>query len=92
MEIKFVKKLKGKEDRLSITIPTAIADDYSLEPGTFVTVTLKDEVQDPKVYVKFAKPIAKCGDRGRLIYVPRKVVREYNLERDMKLLVVLEEI
>lgn len=90
LEIRFVRKLKGKEDRFSITIPTAIAEDYSLEPGTFVTVTLQDALKDPKIHLKFAKSIAKCGERGRLIYVPIKVAKEYELKRDTKLLVTLE--
>lgn len=87
----FPKKIKGKEDRLSITIPKNIANDYSLEPGNFVAVTLRDKVKKSTRNVEFRKRIAKCGAEGTLIYIPKKVVQKHGLHRDMTVWVTLEE-
>ena len=87
----FPKKIKGKDDRLSITIPKTIADDYGLEPGNFVFVTLKDKVKGSKLNVEFRKRIAKCGAEGTLVYLPKKIVVKHGLRRDMTVWVTLEE-
>jgi hypothetical protein len=89
---RFVKTIRGKPGRLSITIPTSLTEQYILDPGLYVKVTLQDSLKDPKIFVKFSKPIAKCGERGRLIYIPRKIAVENELKKDTKVLVILETI
>ena len=87
----FPKKIRGREDRLSITIPKEICEQYSLEPGDFVVVTLENRPSDPVFKVQFRKRIAKCGSEGRLVYIPKKITAKHNLKRDMTVLVSLEE-
>jgi len=87
----FPKKIRGKETRLSITIPKDICEQYSLEPGDFVVVTLENRPNDPAFKVQFRKRIAKCGSEGRLLYIPKKIVGKHNIQRDMTVLVSLEE-
>lgn len=87
----FPKKIKGKEDRLSITIPKSICEDYNLGPGDFVLVKLENRPNDPELKMQFRKRIAKCGSEGRLLYIPKKLVHERKLHRDMSVLVSLEE-
>lgn len=87
----FPKKIKGKEDRLSITVPKRIAEDYNLEPGDFVLVTLENRPVDPLLKIQFRKRIAKCGYEGLLLYIPKKTVKEYDLRREMSVIVSLEE-
>ena len=90
--ISFPKKIKGKQQRLSVTIPLQICEDYGLQPGDFVSVTLEDKPKNPTLKVQFNKRISKCGGQGRILYIPKKVVIKHNLQRDMKILVTLEEV
>jgi len=98
--IVFPAKVKGKEERLSVTIPTKIARDYGLRPGDFVIVTLKDNTRTPELYIQFRKRIAKAGSMGTLIYIPKKLYDKYELKyyletdehgRKHSLEVILEE-
>jgi len=87
----FPKKIKGKEDRLSITIPKNIAREYGIEPGDDIKVTLHDKPKDPELEIQFVKTVAKCGEQGTLLYVPKRVVHRYNLKRNMTVWVTIEE-
>lgn len=93
MEItRFVKTIRGKPGRFSITIPTSLTRQYILDPGMYVLVTVQDSLKDPKISFKFPASISKCGGRGRLIYVPKKVAEDNDLGRALgtKVLVILE--
>ena len=87
----FPKKIRGKENRLSITIPKDMCEQYSLEPGDFVVVTLENRPSDPVFKAQFRKRIAKCGSEGRLIYIPKKITEKHNFKRNMTVIVSLEE-
>jgi hypothetical protein len=87
----FPRKIKGKSDRLSITIPRKLARDYGLEPGVYIKVTLRKTPKDTENEIQFAKKIAKCGYEGTLIYIPTTIVQEYKLEYGMTFWVMIEE-
>lgn len=89
--IKFSKRIKGREDRLSITISRNISNKYKLKPGDDVKATLTDKLKDPSFEVKFVKTLARCGKNGVLLYVPKEIAHEHNLERDMRVWVTIEE-
>lgn len=89
--IRFPKKIKGPEDRLSITIPRNIAREYGLEPGDDIKVTLADRPKNPSFEIQFVKTIAKCGADGTLIYIPKRIVHEHNLQREISVWVTIEE-
>ena len=92
MYISFPRKIRGKDNRLSITIPKAICEDYGIQPGDFILVTLEDKPKDPTLKIQFSKRISKCGSEGRIVYIPMDIAREYNLQGNTKLLVTLEEV
>jgi len=90
--IRFPKKIKGREDRLSITIPRNISREYGLEPGDDVKITLTDKPKNPTFEIQFVKTISKCGlSGGTLLYVPKRVVHKHNLQRNMSVWVTVEE-
>lgn len=92
MELSFVRRIKGKKDRLSITVPREIIRQYGLEPKDYFMVTLEGEkTRTPPLVVQFRKLLSKCGEEGILIYIPKKVVVENSLERDMAVTVTLED-
>lgn len=86
MTISFDRRIKGKEDdkciRLSVTVPKTIADEYELNPGDFVNVTLRYDIRNPDLKFTFAKKICRCGTEGRVIYLPKKLVIKYGLHRN----------
>ena len=87
----FVKRIKGKQERLSITVPKQIIDDYGVLPGDYVKVTLKRTPKDTES-IQFAKKLAKCGSEGVLIYIPKNIAQKYNLERDMSFWITVQYI
>jgi len=87
----FPRKIKGREDALSITIPHNIAETYGMLPGDYVNVTLKKTPKDTKE-IRFAKKISKCGSQGTLLYVPKHIIREHGLKRNMTFWVYIEEV
>ena len=89
--IVFPRKIKGRENAPSISIPKSIADTYGLLPDDYVNVTLKKTPKDIEE-IRFAKKIAKSGTQGTLLYIPIKIVREYGLQRGMTFWVYIEEV
>lgn len=89
----FAKKIKGRKDCPSITIPKAIADQYGLEPGVDVKVTLRDRTKDPSFEIQFIKTLAKAGSQGTLLYIPARIVKRYGsvLKRYTSVWVTIEE-
>ena len=89
MPIYFVKKIKGRKDRLSITIPKGLADEYDLQPNEFVNVILGYDVTKPELKEKFGKKVCACGSGGRIIYLPKKLSNRLNLKRDQVVTITL---
>ena len=85
----FTKKLKGREDLLSVTVPRRLADTYGFEAGDYVKVTMRRHVEDEQI-IQFAKKLSKCGTRGLLLYIPTHIARQYELELGMKFLFRVE--
>lgn len=95
MIISFSKRIKGKENRLSVSVPKGIVDAYKLFHKQPVSVTLQDRPVDPEMIVKFYTQLSLCGSQGLLIYLSKKDVEKYGLKRDMivavKLVTLKEE-
>ena len=89
MPVYFTKRIKGKDTRLSITVPKRLADEYDLKADDFVNVILGYDVERPELKEKFGKKVCACGSGGLIIYLPDKVRKRLNLHRDQIVTVTL---
>lgn len=91
MYISFPRKIRGRKDLLSISIPKSLCEDYDLQPGDYISVTLENKPKDPELRVQFNKKIAAVGSEGRILYLPKDIVERHHLQRNTSVLVTLEE-
>ena len=91
MYISFPRKIRGRANRLSISIPKSICEDYDIQPDDFLSVTIEDKPKNPELRIRFPKKVARAGTEGRLIYLRKKDVEKYGLKRNTVVLVTLEE-
>lgn len=91
MYISFPRRIRGRKDCFSITVPKHIAEDYDIQCGDRVIVLLEDRAKDPRLRVRFEKTVSKAGTEGRILYIPKRKVKEYGLKLGMVVLVTLED-